>query len=263
LTIIGGVQPNRAMRALRQLLGVWRKTEQLVPATFRQPSAPDTRTLIVNAPTDQSAEVRLAMRGFSRKDADSPAAAMLAVIARHRWERISPQLARNPIYVRHDAFVLPGMFVMGATVDTLLAAKTLASAKEIMQGLATTPVAAAEFETAKAETLTQVNSDLAKTEGIANAWLDSDTYGLPSMAERIRALNAITATDLQRVAARLMREGAFVSVVVGNSEVLKAQLEHNGKVEVMGEIAPKNESKSETKSNSNLKPPTKSPAKPE
>ncbi len=61
LTIIGGIQPNRAMRALRQLLGVWRKSEQLVPATFRQPSAPDPRTLIVNAPSDQSVEVRLAV----------------------------------------------------------------------------------------------------------------------------------------------------------------------------------------------------------
>src|SRR6185436_14865144 len=45
LTIIGGVQSNRAMRTLRQLLGVWRKTEQVVPATFRQPALPDSRTL--------------------------------------------------------------------------------------------------------------------------------------------------------------------------------------------------------------------------
>src|SRR5882672_7097078 len=61
LTIIGGIQSKRAMRALRQLLGVWRKSEQLVPATFRQASAPDARTLIVNAPADQSVEVRLAL----------------------------------------------------------------------------------------------------------------------------------------------------------------------------------------------------------
>jgi len=53
LTIIGGVPTNRAMRALRQLLGVWRKSEQLVPSTFRQAAVPDARTLIVNAPTDQ------------------------------------------------------------------------------------------------------------------------------------------------------------------------------------------------------------------
>ena len=259
LTIIGGVQTNRALRALRQLLGVWRKTEQLVPATFRQPSTPDSRTLIVNAPNDQSVEVRFAMRGFSRQDADSPAATLLAVLAQHRWERLSPELTRSPIYVRHDAFLLPGMFVMGASVDTLLAGKTLASAKEVVQSLANAPVTAAELELARYETLAQINKGLASPDGIANAWLDSDAYGLPSVAEQMRTLSALTAADVQRVASRLIREGAFVSVVVGKSELLKAQLERSTKVEVMGEIVPKAEPKSESKSN----PQIKSPAKPE
>ena len=44
LVIIGGVEPARAMRAFRQFLGAWRKSEALVPATFRQPVAPDAGT---------------------------------------------------------------------------------------------------------------------------------------------------------------------------------------------------------------------------
>jgi len=75
----------------------------------------------------------------------------------------------------------------------------------------------------------------------------------------MRTLSALTAADVQRVASRLIREGAFVSVVVGKSELLKAQLERSTKVEVMGEIVPKAEPKSESKSN----PQIKSPAKPE
>jgi predicted Zn-dependent peptidase len=259
------------MRALRQLLGVWRKSEQLVPATFRQPSAPDARTLIVNAPTDQSVEVRFAVRGFSRKDADAPAAALLAILARNRWEKLLPELARNPVYVRHDAFALPGMFVMGASVDNLLAGKTLASAKEVLQSLAGSPVSAAEFEQAQGEAVALVNKDLAKPDGMADAWLDGDTYGLTSVAEQMHALTAITPAALQRVASRLIHGGGFASVVVGNSEVVKAQLEGSGKVEIMGEIAPqiepklesKPESKLETKPNSSSKPQPKSPAKPE
>jgi zinc protease len=263
LVIIGGVSSNRAMRTLRQLLGVWRKSEQTVPATFRQVLPADPRTLIINAPTDQSVEVRFAMRGFSRKDADAPTAALLTLLARHRWEKLSPELTRHPIFVRHDAFLLPGMFVMGASVDSLLAGKTLASAKEVMQALATAPVTAAELDLAKSETLTLVNNELAKSDGVANAWLDSDTYELPSVAEQTRAINAITPGDLQRVAARLIKDAAFASVVVGNSEVLKAQLERAGKIEVMGEIAPKVVPNSQTKSDSSAKPQIKSPAKPE
>jgi predicted Zn-dependent peptidase len=267
LTIVGGIQLNRAMRALRQLLGVWRKSEQLVPATFRQAAVPDPRTLIVNAPTDQSVEVRLALRGFSRKDADAPAAALLAIIALQRWEKLLPELARNPVYVRHDAFALPGMFVMGASVDSLLAGKTLALAKEVMQSLASSPPTASELEQAKSEAVNLVNKELAKPDGMADAWLDGDTYGLPSVAERVRALSAITPGDLQRVATRLVRDNGFASVVLGNSEVVKAQLERSGKVEIMGEIAPKVEPKPgsspETKSDTKSRPQTKPPAKPE
>jgi zinc protease len=266
LTIIGGIQTNRAMRALRQLLGVWRKSEQLVPATFKQPAVPDPRTLVVNAPADQSVEVRLAVRGLTRQDADEPAAAVLAVVARQRWTRLIPELGRSPVYVRHSALALPGIFVMGASVDTVLGGKTLSSAKEVMQSLASSPVAAAELEQAKNELVTLTGNQLAKPDGVADAWLDGDTYGLPSVAERVRALSGVTAADVQRVATRLIHNGAFASVVLGNSEVVKAQIERYGKVEIMGEIAPKSEPgtepKSTPKSESNVKPQVRPPAKP-
>ena len=261
LTIIGGVQGNRAMRTLRQLLGVWRKSEQVVPATFKQPAAPDPRTLIVNAPADQSVEVRLAVRGLSKQDADAPAAAVLAMLARQRWMKLLPELARSPVYVRHDAFALPGIFVMGASVENVLAGKALAAAKEVMQSLANTPVAAVELEQARNELVTQATNAFAKSDGIADAWLDGDTYTLSSVAERMRALNGVTSADLQRVAKRLFHEGAFASVVLGDSGVVKAQIERYGKVEVLGEITPSNELKPEPKSDATAKP-TMSPAKP-
>ena len=98
LVIVGGVQPGRAMRALRQLLGVWRKSEQIIPATFRQPLPPDSRTLIINAPADQSVEIRLAVRGLARKDPDSIAAALLGHVARQRWEKaIARTLAKSGV----------------------------------------------------------------------------------------------------------------------------------------------------------------------
>ena len=266
LTIIGGIQTNRGMRALRQLLGVWRKSERLVPATFKQPAVPDPRTLIVNAPADQSVEVRLAVRGLSRQDADASAAAVLAVVARQRWTRLIPELSRGPVYVRHGAFALPGMLVMGASVDTVLAGKTLSSAKEVMQSLASSPVTAAELDQAKNELATLAGNQLAKPDGVADAWLDGDTYGLPSVAERMRALSGVTAVDVQRVATRLIHDGAYASVVLGNAEVVKAQIERYGKVEIMGEIAPKSETgtrpKSAPKLESNVKPQVRPPAKP-
>src|SRR6185369_12777267 len=85
LAIIGGVTKQHAMRTLRQLLGPWRKSEQVVPTTFRQPNPPDTRTLIVNVP-GPTVEVRLAARGVARSDADFATTNVLARLAQHRWQ---------------------------------------------------------------------------------------------------------------------------------------------------------------------------------
>lgn len=258
LTIIGGVQANRGLRALRQLLGIWRKSEQVVPATFRQPLRPDATPLIVNAPGDQSVELRFAVRGLARRDPDAIAATLLAHIARRRWETNVPELARTPVFVRHDAFSLPGMFVMGTTVDHLLAAKTLAAAREIVKQLARNPVQAADLDQAKVDLLATLNKSVDDPDGLADGWLDMDTYGVDSFAEQIVRLKALTSADLQRTAGRLFNDGAYASVVVGNSELMKTQLEPLGKVEVMGAIDPKPERTADKD-----KPKTALPSKPE
>jgi zinc protease len=264
LVVVGDIQPNRARRTLRQLLGNWRKSEVIVPSTFKQPSVPDSRTLVINAPADQNVEIRLAVRGFARSDPDATAASLLASVARQRWEKLIPELTRSPVFVRRDAFAMPGMFVMGATVDNLLAGKALATARGVLRSLASTPVTAAELEQAKNEVTAAANKERAKPDGLAEAWLDIEAYKLPSIEEQTRALTAISPDDLRRVAARLVDEKGIAAVIVGNSELLKTQIEQVGKVEVMGEMEPKPESKPETKTNpSAVKPQTRPPSKPE
>jgi hypothetical protein len=138
-----------------------------------------------------------------------------------------------------------------------------------MQSLASSPVTTAELEQAKNYAVALANKEVNTAEGTAKAWLDVDTYQLPSPAEQMRAFSAISTGDVQRVATRLLHDSALASVVVGNSDVVKAQLERYGKVEILGEIDPmtkpesKNEAKPLTKSDTNANPQTKIPAKPE
>ncbi len=249
LVVAGGVQRARAMRALRQLLGVWRKSERIVPATFRHPLSADARTLIVNGPNDQSVEIRLAALGLSRNDRDAAAAAILAGVARQRWEKEIPDLARSPVFARHEPYLLPGMFVMGTTVDPLLAGKTIATARTVIKSLMTTPASISELEQARSEILNDINKKIAEPDGVASAWLDTDTYGLPNTAEQMRALNLVAPDDLQRVANRLFKENTFASVAVGDAKVLTAALEGHGKVEVMGGVEPATQNKPGTNTN--------------
>lgn len=236
LVIIGGVERQRVNRALRQLLGVWRKSERVVPATFQQPAVPDARILIMNAPADQSAEVRLAVRGFARNDPDAPAASLLAFVALKRWEALLPDLARNPVFVRHDAFALPGWFVLGATVDNLLAAKTLSTAQEVVKSLNNQPVTEAELEAARSQAIAALSKQISTKDGAAEAWLDVDTYSVKAGDEQLAALSKISSSDLKRAANRLFWEVPLASAVIGNSEVLKPQLERYGKIELFGEL---------------------------
>ncbi len=259
LVIIGGVERGRASRALRQLLGGWRKSERVIPPTFQQPAVPDARILIMNAPAEQSAEIRLAVRGLARSDPDSQAAELLALVARKRWETLLPDLAHNPVFVRHDAFVLPGMFVMGATVDNLLAAKSLSTAQAVVKSLTSQPVAESELESARGQAIATLGKQLGTNDGVADAWLDVDTYSVQSGDERLRALAKISSSDLKRAANRLFWEVPLAAAVIGNSEVLKPQLERYGKIELFGELPAASNAKKDPATSKQQTKPTPKP----
>jgi zinc protease len=250
LVIAGGVDRARAMRALRQLLGLWRKSEGIVPSTFKQPEAPDPRILIIDLPGTESAEVRVAMRGLARSDRDYAAATVLALIARDRWQTLMPELRQSAFFVRHEAHALPGIFVMGASVRATDASRALQTAQKVLQDLANTPPTVAEFERARSEAVATFNRQMEKPETIAELWLDAETYKLPSVAERARAFSSVTPSDIQRVTGRLstivtisgtskqVTDPMFSTVVVGSASLFKADLERSGRVEVMGERDP-------------------------
>lgn len=236
LAIVGGVTRARALRTLRQLLGPWRKSENVVPTTFRQPKPPDARTLIINVP-GPSAEVRLAVRGVSRTDPDFFPAKVLAKLAEHRWQGLAPELAKQPVFARSESHALPGAFVVGASVNVQSAADSLANARKVMESLITTAPTAAELERAKAEVINENAGSLAKPEAAPDPWLDFDTYHLPAIQDQIALLRSVTAQDIQRVANRLFKDATVASVIAGDTLPLKAAMEGRFKFEVLGEIA--------------------------
>ena len=236
LAIVGGVTRARTLRTLRQLLGPWRKSESIVPTTFRQPKAPDARTLLVNLP-GPAAEVRLAVRGVSRTDPDYFAAKVLAKLAEQRWQALSPELAKQPVFARSESHALPGAFVMGATVNPQTAADSLANARKAMDSLISTVATPAELERAKTDAVAEISGTLSQPEAMPDPWLDLDTYHLSALQDQIALLRGVTALDLQRVANRIFKDASMASVIAGETSPLKAALEGRFQYEVLGEIA--------------------------
>ena len=236
LAIIGGVTKPRAMKAVRQLLGPWRKSEQIIPTTFRQPNPPDARALIVNV-GGPSVEVRLAVRGVSRSDPDYHVSTVLAKLAQHRWQGTTPELASQPVFARSDAYVLPGAFVMGAAVKPQIAVDAVANARKVLESLTNTPATAAELERAKSEAVNEIAPVVSKPENGPDPWLDAETYRLSATQDQIALLRAVTPSDIQRVANKLFKTTAVATVLAGETLQLKPALEGRLQYEVLGEIA--------------------------
>jgi zinc protease len=235
LVIASSLDERRMMRTLRQLLGNWRKSDRVVPATFRQPDAPDVRPLIINQPGVADAEVRLATRGLARGDPDYIAASLLAVIARERWQAALPELSRAPVFARHEVHLLPGIFVLGAAVKNANAAKAIAAAQTVIRSLVTTPPSAAETERARNETNAEIIRQASQPNSVAGLWLDAETFKLSSFAQQASSLRAVTTDDVRNVAVRLFKDNQIATVVVGSYDEMKENLSPLGKIEILGD----------------------------
>ena len=137
-----------------------------------------------------SVEVRLAARGVSRSDSDFHAATVLARLAQHRWQATAPELATQPVFVKSDAYVLPGVFMMGATVNTQNAADSVTNARKALDSLVNTPATAAELDRAKNEVVNEAVAMLTKPENAPDPWLDMDTYRLTAVQDQVAANRA-------------------------------------------------------------------------
>jgi zinc protease len=242
LVVVGGVEPKAVMRLLRQALGGWRKSDRLVPATFRRPEAPDARTLIVNRTGSDKYEVRLALAGLARTDRDRAAAEVLASLAAEHWRSASSELKGATVFARHESFRDGGLFRLGASAGSAAeAAGALAAAREVLRQLAAQQVTSARLEAARQEVAAAWARAAQGDEGAANLWLDAHTYDstIVSGAEAQRALSSLTPAEVQRVAARLFQHTPAAAVAVGDAESLRAELARAGGVEIFGEAAGK------------------------
>jgi len=231
IAVIGGVEQARLRRVLRQLLGPWQKGDRVVPSTFRQPTAPDARVLVVNHPGATTAEIRLAVRGLARSDRDAAAATLLAQIARERWLAASSDLSQA--FVRHDAYALPGSFVLGASVPNTSVSKAVAAAQQTIRSLAQMGPTGAELDRARNEMLSELSRGTSQPETIADLWLDLDTYKLAPLHTQMSSIQGLTVQDVQRVAARLFKDASPATIVVGDADQLKSGFV--GSIEVRSE----------------------------
>jgi hypothetical protein len=171
---------------------------------------------------------------LARGDSNAQAADVLAQIIRDRWKSAVPDL--SGVSVRDDAHVLPGIFVLNASAPAGSAAKATTAAQEIIKSLIQNGPTAQELESARTAVLNQLSTEFSQPETMATRWLDVDTFKSARPSTVATLIRSLTPADIQRLTARLFKDVAMATVVVGNSEQLKAAFA--GNVEIKSAVAP-------------------------
>ena len=213
LTLTGNIKSDLALRGIRRYFGAWPKADARAPYTFKQPEVPPTALYRIDSPKTGIAEIRFASRGFARGGDDFIASEILASILEERMKANTPAEHRESVFVRNDAFVLPGAFVYGIRgiendPNSSENSSPKIEANDIMAKSFADKITNEEFQRAK---LT-IERKLSRVE-IDSRWLDAETYKLASIDSDARALSTVTVADVQKALDKLASQ-PIVSILV-------------------------------------------------
>jgi zinc protease len=90
LVISGRFDANTGYRAVRRYFGNWLKSDETIPATFKQPEEPPTELMITESPSAERSEIRYAIRGVARGSKEFAAAEVLTGIYEARLKGNCP-----------------------------------------------------------------------------------------------------------------------------------------------------------------------------
>ncbi|MEO6589016.1 MAG: pitrilysin family protein [Pyrinomonadaceae bacterium] len=220
LAVIGKVKSEFAYSVVRRYFGGWEKADKKVPATFRQPDAPDTKQIIVNSPLIENSEIRYAMRGLARNDKDFASSSILIKIMQNRLSKKFPQENKNNFFVRQNSNLLPGLITVGISnlsLDGKPSSDMIAFRGENLPAiLVTEKISIEEFEKAKNEAATEMNQ-----KNLADLWLDVDTFKLNTAKAEFQKINDVSIADVQKIAERLTKEPTATVLIVKSKEEKK------------------------------------------
>lgn len=205
VVISGNFDQALAYRAARRYFGSWIKSDRLIPSTFKQPDAPDTKMVTINADAAANPQTVFAFRGIARNDGEFAASAVLTQILE---ARLRENLQNGgTVFVGNNARVLPGSFVLGIS-----GASSQPVAGNLITLLLAKPITDAEFTAARGK-VNAARSSTARDE----FWLDADTYKIVPANEQ-KSFDAVNLSAVQTLANRLAKNPVVAVTVIAKLE---------------------------------------------
>ncbi len=233
LIVAGDVSAATLLPLLEKYLATWRAPAgALAPPALAAPAPLAARAVtLVDKPGAAQSVIRIGAVGAARDTPDYFALQVMNTILGGSFtSRLNQNLREEHGYAygaasNFDMRRLAGPFFAGANVQT---DKTAESVTEIMNELQAIRREVPSDELAKARNYLALRfpGEFETNAAVADAYADLAIYGLPvtyydSYVERIQA---VTAADVQRVAARYVQPERLAVVVVGDRQVVEAKL---------------------------------------
>ena len=229
LIVVGDVTAAGVMPLLEQAFGSWKGTA--APTRTTVPTAPQLtagQVVIVDMPSAEQSQIRIGWVGVPRSTPDYFALQVLnTVLGGSFTSRLNQNLREEHGYSygassRFDMRLSAGPFLAGAGVQT---DKTAESLKEFFKELNAigTPISAEELNKAKNYLALGFPSDFETIGDLSGRLEELAVYKLPDnyYSEYVAKIQAVTAADVQKVAATYIQPGKFAVVVVGDQKTIE------------------------------------------
>jgi predicted Zn-dependent peptidase len=198
ITLAGNFDKSTAFRALRRYLGGWSKADKKIPATFRQPDSPDTTPLQIEIAGTKKSIWALARSAPARNARDFYPMLVTSLI----W-----QDQHCPFEGNYHAHLLRGI-VMATTetnfVDLPVSNVSCPFLRDKKTGKSIySEIRSDDFESAKIKMIASLQKQLSSTTGLANLWLDVDTYHLSSLDDELKKATSVSLGDVKTLVEKL------------------------------------------------------------
>ena len=227
--VVGDISADTAVSLLEGQFGGWKNAA--AAARVEVPTAPQLlrgEIVLVDVPGAAQSQIRIGWVGVSRATPDFAAIQVLNTILGGSFtSRLNQNLREEHGYTygassRFEMRLSPGAFAAGAGVQS---DKTAESIREFFNELNGISKPIGEEELGKAENYMALSfpGQFETSSDLAANLEELIAYNLPEnyFAQFVPRIRAVTANELQRVAARYIQPSRFVVVVVGDRKVIE------------------------------------------
>ena len=230
MLVVGDVKPDAALPLLEKHFGSWKASAAAAaPVRFPPVEQPSARTAyLVDKPGAPQSQIRIGWIGVPRSTPDYfPILVLNTILGGSFSSRLNMNLREQHGYTygassSFDMRTAAGPFVAAAGVQTDKTAEALKEFFNELTGILQT-VPAEELARAKNYVALRYPSSFETTGDISRRLEDALVFHLPDdyFSKYVQNIQAVTATDVQRVGQKYIAPGRFAVVVVGDRKAIE------------------------------------------